>query len=84
MAPKDYYAIVEGYNNKRRKQAELMRQSVWAGFANWKDSINYTTFCNRFFPLWFDHKEEFVKMELTKEQAEEIVKRHKKYHKKAS
>ncbi len=81
MAPKDYFAIVEGYNNKKIKEAELLRMSVWAGKANWEGSISYQTFCNRFFPLPHDEKEDMQEFEMSGEEIEELFKQRSKYFK---
>jgi len=82
MAPKDYYAIVEGYNNKKKKEAELLRMSVWAGKANWEGSMDYQGFCNRFFPLPHDEKQEFEQLEMSSEEIEDLFKQREKYFKK--
>jgi hypothetical protein len=81
MAPRDYYAIVEGYTFKKRREAELLRLSVWAAKSTWEGEINFHTWKQRFFPLWFDEKEEEAAViEMTQEDIKEIFKRHDKYH----
>lgn len=80
MAPKDYYAIVEGYNNKKRKESELLRLAIWASKSTWENSISFSGWCDKFFPLWSDERQEAVAMQLTPEQTQDILNRHKKYH----
>jgi hypothetical protein len=82
MAPRDYYAIVEGYNNKRRYEAGLLRLSVWASLSNWTGSITFADWCNKFFPLWFDgeHKEDTAPVQMSKEEIAALFERHKTLH----
>ena len=81
MAPKDYYAIVEGYESKKKKDAELIRMSVWAGKSSWEGEINFHTWSSRFFPLWFDVVESVEPAKvLTAEEQQSIIERHKQIH----
>ena len=74
--------MVEGYNNKQRKKAELIRQSVWAEKSSWEGSISYPDWSRRFFPLWFDDFIDEPIPTITDEQAAAIIERHRKYHRK--
>lgn len=82
MQPVHYFAKVEGYNNKRRKDAELLRQSVFANKAGWEGALSYGQFCSRFFPLWFDNINEAQPLEMSKEMMADILNRHKRFHSK--
>lgn len=82
MAPRDYYAIVEGFNNRKRKEAELLRISIWANKATWQGSLSFQQFCNQYFPLWFDEKEDNTPVEATKEEMDAILKKHDRWMRK--
>jgi hypothetical protein len=84
MSPRDYYARVDGYNNKRRNNAEILRLSVWASLSNWQGSISYNEWALKYFPLWFDETPDFSPVEVSKEEIENIFKRHDELHKQKS
>jgi hypothetical protein len=81
MAPRDYYATVEGYKNKKEKEANLLRLSVFASLASWEGSISFQDWCRKFFPLWFDEMPDITPVELSKEDIQKIFKRHEELHK---
>jgi hypothetical protein len=57
MLPKHYYAIVEGYNNKEKKKAEIIRKHAFFSQVGLKDGTTYGGFKNMW-PLWFDEEAE--------------------------
>lgn len=79
MLPRDYYATVEGYNNKQKKKAELLRLSVFASKGSWDGTISYPDWCSRFFPLWFDVIDEREVPMPTEDQMKKLVESHKKF-----
>jgi hypothetical protein len=75
MLPKDYYAKVEGYNNKKRFEANLVRQHAFQIVGLYQSQgFNYNSFKN-YFPLQWDELIEPVIMpKMTQEEIDELLK----------
>ncbi len=75
MLPKDYYAKVDGYNNKQRFKAELIRQHAFITVSPYiKQGTTYNSFKGSF-PLPFDEIIEQVQRKtMTKEEMEALLK----------
>lgn len=80
MLPAHYYAKVEGYNNKRKHDAELMRQQAFILIGHkLKQGTTYESF-KRNWVLWYDEQQERETFVMTEEQIKAVLERHEKYH----
>ena len=82
MAPRDYYARVDGYNNKQRRAAELLRLSVWASLSNWEGSITFEDWAAKYFPLAYDEKPDLTPVEISPDEIQAMLTKHAELHKK--
>ncbi len=75
MLPKDYYAKVEGYNNKKRFEAELIRQHAFITVSPYiKQGTNYDSFKGSFPLQWDERIEQGSVPKMTQEEVDELLK----------
>lgn len=84
MAPRDFYAIVEGYENKKAERDELLRVQTYILVSPYmQKGAGYNSF-KRSFPLSHDERAEPTGPKvLPKEEIEQIKANHSKYLDKA-
>ncbi len=77
MLPKHYYAKVEGHNNRKQHEAEILRQQAFIIVSPYlKEGSNYNSF-KSIWPLWFEERIELIIPEFS----EEDLLKHKQRHK---
>lgn len=77
MLPRHYYAKIEGYNNRRKHEAEILRQQAFIITSPYlKEGSSYNYF-KSVWPLWFDEIIDEKIPELTGEQLKAIKEQHK-------
>lgn len=77
MEPRDYYAMVEGYNVKKRGEVATIRTHAFITLMpNLEKGYSFDRFCREVWPLKGDEHSEPEKIVVTDEDIEAIFKAH--------
>lgn len=77
MRPCDYYAMVDGYNRKKRGEAERDRiNAYFVLMPHMKEGMNYQSFCSTVWPMPWETVEKLEPIKVSDEEIRAIYERH--------